>query len=326
MANTETAVVEIREPGTPGVLQYSIQIIRQPGPGQVLIDQKAIGVNFLDVFFRNGTFPLDAYPAPIGMEAAGVIAGVGENVMGFEIGDRVAYFGSPGAYAEKRLLGANELFKLPADISFEQAASLMTKGLTAHMLIKQSHEVKAGQTVLVHATAGGVGTLLSEWCRALGATVIGTVGSAAKKELVLKRGFRHVVDLASEDFAAVVNAVTAGTGVDAVYDGTGAATFQKSLPLIKVGGSAVLYGWPSGMPDIDMELIQKRKLHLVRAILNNYPPYQDKTGKAMAAVFDLVRRGIFNVADPAVYPLAEAAKAHADLESRKTTGSLILKP
>jgi len=168
--------------------------------------------------------------------------------------------------------------------------------------------------------------LLSEWARLLGATVIGTVGSATKKEIALKRGFEHVVDLQTEDFAEKVNEVTQRKGVDAVYDGTGEATFQKSVALVKDGGSAVLYGWPSGMPVVDMEVIERRKIRFVRAVLNNYVADKEKISKAITALFDLLRSGAFNLQPPSIYSLADASRAHADLESRKTTGSIILHP
>lgn len=326
MKNYHTHIVLIEQPGAPEVLKYQLATLTPPGPGEVLIRQKAIGVNFLDTFFRNGSFPSPAYPAPIGLEAAGLIEAVGEGITGFAAGDRVAYYAAMGAYAEHRILKATELLKLPDDISFEQAAAMMIKGLTAHMLVKQSHEVKAGETILIHAMTGGVGTILSNWVRALGANVIGTVGSAQKKELALKRGFTHVIDLQSEDFVQMVRELTRGKGVDAVYDGTGKATFEKSLALVKPGGSAVLYGWPSGMPTIDEEQLEKQDIRLVRAVLNHYPGYQDKTGKALPEIFDLLRDGIIPATGSSVYVLKDAAQAHADLESRKTTGSIILRP
>jgi len=319
-------IVLIEQPGPPDVLKFQNISLPQPGPGEVLIAQKAIGVNFLDIFFRNGTFPVSQYPAPIGFEASGIIEEVGTGVRDFTAGDRVAYYGSVGAYAERRIINANEIFKLPEDISFDQAAAVMIKGLTAHMLIRQSHEVKPGEVVLIHAMTGGVGTLLSQWVRALGATVIGTVGSAVKKELALQRGFKQVVDLASEDLIDAVNRFTGGNGVDVVYDGTGKATFERSLTVVKDGGSAVLYGWPSGMPDIDEGLLMQRKIKFAHDALNDYPLYQDKSGKGMPEIFNLLRNGIFEPGQSSVYSLTQVVAAHADVESRKTTGSIILKP
>ncbi len=321
-----SGIVSIKQPGPPDVLKYHTITLQQPGPDEVLISQKAIGVNFVDVFFRNGTFPMEAYPAPIGLEAAGVIEYVGTEVKDFAVGDRVAYHSSPGAYAGKRVLHASEIFKLPDDISFDQAASIMIKGLTAHMLLKHSHEVKAGEVVLIHAMTGGVGTVLSDWARSLGATVIGTVGSAAKKELALMRGFDYVINLQSENFAGKVSEITRGKGVDIVYDGTGEATFQRSITLVKEGGTAVLYGWPSGMPVVNMEFIEQRKIQYVHPALNNYLADRAKIAIAITEIFGLLRKGILNVQKSSVYSLSDAATAHADLESRKTTGSVILQP
>ncbi|OQP59418.1 hypothetical protein A3860_37820 [Niastella vici] len=322
----QSGIVLIEQPGPPNVLKFHNRTLPQPGPNEVLIVQKAIGVNFLDIFFRNGTFPVNQYPAPIGLEASGIIEAVGTGVNNFTIGDRVAYYASAGAYAEKRIINANEIFKLPADISFDQAAAVMIKGLTAHMLIKQSHAVKPGEVVLIHAMTGGVGTLLSQWVRALGATVIGTVGRAAKKNVALNRGFNQVIDLGSEDLISAVNQFTGGNGVDVVYDGTGKATFEPSLTVVKDGGSAVLYGWPSGMPEINKDLLAQRKIKFAFDALNDYPLYQDKSGKGMPELFNLLRNGIVEPEQSSVYSLTQAAAAHTDLESRKTTGSIILKP
>lgn len=326
MNTIKSGIIRIEQPGKPDVLKYEHTELPQPREGEVLISQKAIGVNFLDTFFRNGTLPMPAYPAQIGLEAAGIVEQTGNGVKEFAIGDRVAYYNSNGAYAEKRILPANEIFRIPGDISFDQAASIMIKGLTVHMLLKQNHELKAGETVLIHAMTGGVGTLLSQWARFIGATVIGTVGSAAKKDLALKRGFNHVINLPVEDFAERVKEITNDKGIDIFYDSIGIATFQKSLELVKPGGSAVLYGWASGMPEINTEFIDQRKIHFSWAVLNNYPAYQDRSGKALTEIFALLRNGVFKLEKPSVYALSNASQAHADLEDRKTTGSIILVP
>lgn len=319
--------VRIEQPGPPSVLTYHTLTLPLPGAGEVLLDQKAIGVNFLDIFYRTGEFAQAAYPAPIGVEAAGVVAHVGPGVAGFAVGDRVAYQGMTlGAYAERRIMPARELVKLPDDISFEQAAAVLVKGLTAHMLLHQGHALQAGEVVLVHAMTGGVGTLLSSWAHALGATVIGTVGSAAKKDLALSRGFAHVINLQAEDVAAAVRALTHGQGIDVVYDSIGETTFQKSVALVKAGGTAVLYGWSSGMPVVDKELLAQRQIQYVRPALKDYLPERAQMDQAVAEVFEQVRNGTFPVEQPAVYALADAATAHADLEARKTTGSIVLQP
>lgn len=322
-----SGLVRIEQPGPPSVLRYQTETLAQPGPGEVLLDQKAIGVNFFDIFYRNGEFPQAAYPALIGVEAAGVVAGVGPGVTGFAVGDRVAYQSMRlGAYAARRVFPASDLFHLPADISFEQAAAVLVKGLTAHMLLHQGPAAKAGQVVLIHAMTGGVGTLLSAWVRALGATVIGTVGSAAKKELAQGRGFAHVVNLQAGDWVAEVRALTQGQGLDAVYDSIGEATFSPSVALLKEGGHAVLYGWSSGMPVVDQALLAQRKIQYLRPALKHYLPERAQMEQAVAEVFDLVRSGIFEVEKPTVYALAEAATAHAALEARQTTGSIVLQP
>jgi len=326
MNTTTTHIVRIEKPGGPEVLKYQEAELSVPGPGEVLIAQKAMGVNFLDLFFRNGTFPMPSYPGPVGLEAAGVIDAVGDEVVSFNIGDRVAYYASSGAYAEKRLIKADEIFRLPDDITFEQAAAVMIKGLTARMLLKHSHSAKPGEVVLIHAMTGGVGTLLGAWARYLGATVIGTVGSAAKKQLALLRGYEHVIDLQSEDLSKAVTAITGGKGIDVVYDGVGQATFGRSVALVKPGGNAVLYGWASGMPGFEGLEKEHSDVHFVRAVLNHDPDYQDRSGKGLADIFELIRKGVFYLEEPAVYALRDAAKAHADLESRKTTGSILLKP
>lgn len=324
--SNSSGLVQIEYPGPPSVLKYHTIQLEAPGSGEVLLQQKAIGVNFLDVFHRNGAFPLDTYPAPLGWEAAGILEAIGPDVRDFSVGDRVAYPLSMGAYAEKRVLKARDLIHLPADITFDQAASVMIKGLTAHMLVKQSHPLKAGQVALIHAMTGGVGTLLSHWARALGATVIGTVGSAAKKALALQHGFEQVIDLQAEDFADVVTALTQGQGIDVVYDSLGEATFHKSTALVKAGGSVVLYGWATGMPVIERDSLEKREIHFVQPALFNYVPTLPDLGAVFEEIFDLVRNGVFAVQQPTVYALSEAAQAHADLEARKTTGSIILRP
>lgn len=321
-----SGIVRIVKPGAPEVLAYETVVLPEAGINEVLIDQKAIGVNFLDVLFRDGRFPMDAYPAPIGLEAAGVIEAVGEGVKDFTAGDRIAYYSTPGAYAGKRWISKEEIFKLPEDIPFEQAVAVMIKGLTAQMLIKHSYEVKAGDFVLIQAMTGGVGSLLSAWVRSIGAIVIGVVGSPAKKRLALERGFEHVIDLQNEDFSERVTSITQGAGVDVVYDSMGKETFNRFVKLVKRGGTIVSYGAATGWPELDKDLMEERGVRFMQGVLNNYPGYQDKQGKAALELFDQLRNGVFNLEQPAVYALTDAAIAHADLEARRTTGSIILKP
>ncbi|MCF6405133.1 quinone oxidoreductase [Chitinophaga filiformis] len=323
---TKSGVVLIEQPGGPGVLKYETIDLSGPGSNEVLIEQKAIAVNFLDVFFRSGRFQLPKYPAPIGLEAAGIVSAVGEGVTEFAVGDRVAYYATTGAYAQIRTISVNDIFRLPDSITFDVAAAVMVKGLTAQMLIRDSCPIKAGQQVLITAMTGGVGTLLSAWVKSLGANVIGTVGSPAKKQLAEQRGYEHVIDLQNEDLTARVNAITGNAGVDVVYDSIGKDIFDKSIELIKAGGTFVCYGGASGWPQVDAQQLDQKKIHFVQAQLNNYPGYQDKKGEAMKEVFEQVEKGIFEVQHPSVYSLADASEAHADMEARRTTGSIILRP
>ncbi|PSL26432.1 quinone oxidoreductase family protein [Chitinophaga ginsengisoli] len=323
---TKSGVVLIEQPGGPEVLKYETIDLAGPRSNEVLIEQKAIAVNFLDVFFRSGRFPLPAYPAPIGLEAAGIVTAIGEGVTSFAVGDRVAYYATTGAYAQKRVISVDDIFRLPDNITFDVAAAVMVKGLTAKMLIRDGYAVKAGQYVLIPAMMGGVGTLLSAWAKSLGAIVIGTVGSPAKKQLAEQRGYEHVIDLQNEDLIACVNVITGGAGVDVIYDSVGKDIFDRSMDLIKTGGTFVSYGGASGWPEVDALPLDQKNIHFVQAQLNNYPGYQHKKGEAMKEVFEQVEKGIFDVQHLLVYSLADAALAHADMESRKTTGSIILKP
>lgn len=326
MNNKESGVVRITRQGPPSVLEFTTEIVGQPSYGQVLVRQKSIGLNYVDTMFRSGIFPISTLPATIGVEAAGVVEAIGPQVEGFAIGDHVAYFFSLGAYAEMRLINAQEIVKIPADVSFDHAASLMAKGLTARMLITQAYRVKEGDTVLVHAAAGGVGSFVSALARSKGATVIGTAGNALKKEIALKAGLDHVIATDTEDFPSVVNSVTNGKGVNVVYDGVGLSTFERSVGLIKPGGSIILYGTSSGMPQIDQLALQRLGIQFLRPSLGNYLPDRSSFELATAEIFSALRAGVFGDLQPTSYPLADAEKAHADLEARKTTGPVVFHP
>lgn len=321
--NQSSGIVRINRPGAPSILEYTTEIIGEPEENQVLLKQEAIALNFVDVLFRNGTIPLSDFPATIGVEAAGVIEAVGKHVNNLVAGDRVAYYFSLGAYAQRRLLSADSLIKLPDYVSFDQAASLMAKGLTARMLIKQAYPVKAGDIILVHAAAGGVGSLISRWAKALGATVIGTVGNVSKKTFALGHGIDHVIALDTEDMSSIVRAITGNKGVQAVFDGVGQATFAQSADLIISGGSAVLFGSSSGAPQIDSAHLDAKGIKLVRPSLGNYLPDQTSVQLAADELFEAFRNGIFGELSPTVYPLADVAKAHQEMESGRTTGSII---
>lgn len=322
----ETGVIRIKRQGPPSVLEYTTEIVGEPGNGEVLMRQEAIALNFVDVLFRNGSFPLNQFPATIGIEGAGVIETVGENAGHLKAGDRVAYYFSQGAYAQRRLINARHLIKLPDNISFNQAASLMAKGLTARMLIKQAYAVQPGDVVLVHAAAGGVGSLVSRWAKALGAKVIGTVGNSSKKEWVLRAGIDHVIALDKEDLEESVNLITGKQGIHAVFDGVGKATFGESVKLIKNGGTVVLYGAASGAPYVDQNILASQQIKLVRPALGQYLPDQQSINVASQELFEALQTGILGEIEPTVYALSDVAKAHQDLESSLTTGSVILRP
>lgn len=323
---TQSGVVRISRQGPPSVLEFTTEQVALPVANEVLVKQEAIAVNFVDVLFRNGSFSLPQLPATIGVEAAGVVEAAGEGAADWQVGDRVAYFFSPGAYAEKRLVNGKNLVKLPDDISFDVAASLLAKGLTARMLVKDAYAVQPGDVVLVHAAAGGVGSLVSRWAKALGATVIGTVGNAAKKARAAALGIDAVLALDQEDMVMGVNAFTGGKGVQAVFDGVGKATFGSSVELLKQGGTVVLYGAASGEPEIDAALLASRQIQLLRPALMQYLPGKQQVNAAIDELFGAFRSGVLGKAEATAYPLAQAAKAHLDLESGHTTGSLILRP
>lgn len=321
--DNQTGAILIHRQGAPSVLNYTTVSVHEPIGNDVLIEQEAVALNFVDVLFRNGSFPLSAFPATIGVEAAGVVKAIGDKVTTFKIGDRVAYFFSLGSYAQRRLISANDLVRLPDDVSFDQAAAILAKGLTARMLTRQAYTVKSGDVVLVHAAAGGVGSLVSRWAKAIGATVIGTVGHASKKEIAMRHGIDHVVALDTDDLESVVQSVTHGQGVDAVYDGVGKATFGRSIALTKQGGSIILYGTASGEPEINRIELEAREIKLTRPALGSYLPNHDSVALAATEVFEALRKGVFGEIRPTIYPLNEAAKAHQDLESSQTTGSVI---
>jgi NADPH2:quinone reductase len=324
--NEQCHVVQITKQGPPSVLEYTTQYINTMGDDEVLIEQKAIGFNFLDIFYRNGTFPLDSFPAPIGIEAAGIITAKGEAVTNFELGGRVVYWWSMGAYADRKVVNVKDIFKLPEDIPFDQAASFLVKGLTAYMLLKNSYPIKKGDVVLIHAVSGGVGSLLSRWAKSLGATVIGTVGSLAKKEVAINNLADHVIVLDSENFVDEVMSFTGGKGINVLYDSVGQDTFNKSTELFIEGGSAVLFGWSSGMPVIDEEHLSRKRITYVRARFNDYWLTLENPDGVVNEVFEAFRTDIFGEIKPTIYALANAVQAHADMEARKTTGAIIFHP
>jgi NADPH2:quinone reductase len=315
--------------GGPEVLQWEDFDPGDPGPGEARVRQEAIGLNFIDVYHRTGLYPLPSLPATPGMEGAGVVEAVGTGVTEVAAGDRVAYAGlPPGAYAQVRLIPSHRLVRLPDDISFRQAAAMMLQGMTARYLLHGCYPVKAGDTILMHAAAGGVGTIACQWADALGARVIGTVGSSAKAEIANAHGCQHPIVYTQTDFVEAVKDLTEGRGVDVVYDSVGQATFMKSLDCLRPMGMMVSFGQASGaVPALDLGLLAaKGSLFLTRPSLMTYTAGREDLLAHARDLFQMVQQGAIQVEIKQTYPLSEAARAHRDLENRKTTGSTVLLP
>ena len=315
--------------GGPEVLRYEDYDPGAPGAGQLRIRHTAIGLNFLDVYYRTGLYPApNGLPLIPGNEGAGVVTAVGEGVSGFKPGDRVAYVGGVGSYADERLLPADRAVHLPAGISDEQAAAMLLKGMTAAFLLRRTFPVKAGQTVLCHAASGGVGLILGQWAKALGATVIGTAGSPEKVALAKAHGYDHVIDYRSQDFVAAVGEFTGGRKCDVVYDSVGKDTFPGSLDCLRPLGMFVSFGQSSGaIPPFPINLLaQKGSLFASRPTLFTYTASRADLEASAASLFDIVASGKVKIEIKQRYKLAEVARAHADLEGRRTTGASVLIP
>jgi NADPH2:quinone reductase len=317
--------IRIHAPGGPEALIWDEVDVGEPGPDQVKIRQAAAGLNFIDVYHRTGLYP-QQMPFTPGVEGAGTVESVGERVANLKAGDRVAYAGPLGGYAEERLIEADRLVKLPNEIAFDQAAAMMLQGMTARMLLRAVYPVKDGDTILVHAAAGGVGLILCQWASALGATVIGTVSTEEKAELARARGCAHPILYTKQDFATEVDKLTAGQKLPVVYDSVGKATFMKSLDCLRPRGLMVSFGNASGPvePFSPLVLSQKGSLFLTRPTLFNYIATRPELDQAANDLFDVVRSGKMKIEVKQRFPLAEAAEAHRALEARKTTGSAIL--
>jgi NADPH2:quinone reductase len=319
--------IRIHKTGGPEVLQLEEIDLPAPGPGQVSVRHRAIGVNYLDVYFRTGL-----YPAPLpftpGSEGSGEVTAVGPGVEGFKPGDRVAYSSTFGSYAEARNVEAKHLVKLPENISHEQAAGMMLKGLTAQYLLRQTYRVQPGDVILVHAAAGGVGQILCQWGKRLGATVIGTVGSDAKAEIARACGADHVINYAKEDFAARVSEITKGAKCAVVYDGVGKATFPASLDCLRPLGIFVSYGSASGPVEaFNLGILaQKGSLFATRPTLFTFLADRARLEPMAKELFEIVGSGAVKIDVSERAPLAEAARVHRDLEARRTTGSIVLIP
>jgi NADPH2:quinone reductase len=298
----------------------------KPGPGEARIRQTAVGLNFVDVYNRMGLYPVPM-PSGLGSEGAGIVEEVGAGVTGLQLGDRVAYGSAPvGSYAEARLIPADRLIKLPNSIDDKTAAAMMLKGLTVQYLIRQTYRIKKGDTILLHAAAGGVGSILSQWASHLGATVIGTVGSDDKAKVAQAHGCRHVIVNTREDFVKRVAEITNGNKVPVVYDSIGKDTFLKSLDCCAPLGLVVLFGQSSGSVDpLNLGLLAaKGSLYVTRPTLNTYGAKRDNLVAMAKELFEVVESGAVKITVNQTYPLKDAAKAHADLEARKTTGSTVL--
>lgn len=321
--------IRIYETGGPEVLKWEEFDPGKPDSDEVLLRHEAVGLNFIDVYHRTGLYPLPALPAIPGMEGAGIVEQVGSEVAEFASGDRVAYAGlPPGAYAEIRRIPADRLINLPENISTRLAAAMMLQGMTARYLLKGCYDVKKGDSILIQAAAGGVGLIVCQWAKHLGATVIGTVGSPQKAELAKAHGCDYPILYNDEDFAAKTREITDGQGVDVVYDSVGQATFMNSLDCLRPLGMMVSFGQASGaIPPFDISVLgTKGSLILTRPSLMTYTAKREDLLEHARDLFEVVENGAVKIEIKQTYALADAAQAHRDLEARKTTGSTILIP
>src|SRR5262245_27164569 len=320
--------IRIHKTGGPEVMTWEDVDVPAPKQGEALVRHTAVGLNYIDTYQRSGLYPLPL-PTSLGGEGAGVVETIGPGVTEVAVGDRVAYGNAPpGAYAEKRTLPAHRLVKIPEGISDQQAASMMLKGLTTHYLLRKIFRVKAGDTILMHAAAGGVGLILCQWAKHLGATVIGTVGSDDKAALAKAHGCDHVINYRKENFPQRVKEITGGKGLPVVFDGVGKDTFEPSLDCLWPTGLMVSFGNASGaVPPINiLTLSQKGSLFLTRPTLFTYVSKREDLVANAAELFDVVRKGAVKIEINQTYKLKDAEQAHRDLEGRKTTGSTVLQP
>ena len=319
--------IRIHQTGGPEVLQLEDVTVGAPAKGQVKIRHRAIGLNFIEIYFRKGVYPAELPFIP-GNEGAGEVIAVGKGVEGFKEGDRVAYAAMPGSYAEERLIDARFIVKLPKSISFETGAAMMLKGLTAQYLLRRTFKVKEGDTILVHAAAGGVGLILCQWAKALGAHVIGTAGSEEKAKLARKAGARHVILYNEENFVERVAAITKGKKCDVVYDGVGKSTFPGSLDCLRPLGTFVSFGSSSGPVDtFNIGLLQQKgSLFATRPTLFHYIAKREDLEAMARDLFRVVKNGDVEIPIHARYALADVAEAHRALEARETTGATVLIP
>ncbi len=321
--------IVVRELGGPEVLKLEGVTLSPPGPGEVQIRQVAVGLNFIDVYFRTGLYKsASGLPFVPGKEGAGIVTAVGDGVSLFSVGDRVAYASADGAYASERNVDASQLVKVPDGISLETAAAMMLKGMTAQYLLNQTYQVGPGTTILFHAAAGGVGLIAGQWAKALGATVIGTAGSQDKIDLALAHGYDHVINYRTDNFVARVKELTDGRGVDVVYDSVGRDTYPASLDCLKPRGLWVSFGNSSGPVDAFSIgiLAQKGSLFATRPTLFGYVATRPALEACANSLFDIVQSNKVRININQTYPLADAGRAHTDLETRKTSGTTLLIP
>lgn len=325
MSSIEAHHVRIHRHGGPEELVWEKVEVADPGPGEVRLRQVAAGLNFIDVYHRTGYYP-QSLPITLGVEGAGIVEALGDGVTRFRVGDGVAYAGPIGAYAEVRLVPADRLVAVPEGMALEVSAAAMLKGLTAQMLLRRTYRVEAGDTILVHAAAGGVGLLLCQWASALGATVIGTVSSEAKAELARAHGCHHPIVTAQQDFVEAVNRITGGEKLPVVYDSVGKDTFARSLDCLRPRGLMVSFGQASGPVDpiAPVLLAQKGSLYLTRPTLFTYIAAREELDSAAAELFAAIAAGTLRIEVNQRFALRDAARAHEALESRATTGSTIL--
>lgn len=322
-----TGIIRFHQTGGPEVLRWESVEVGEPERDQVRLRQTAVGLNFIDVYERNGLYQVPL-PATPGKEAAGIVEAVGPGVKQLKVGDRVAYsLQGSGAYAEARLVPADRLVKIPDEVDDRTAAAAMLKGLTTQMLLRQVYRVRRGDSLLVHAAAGGVGSILVQWARHLGAVVIAVVGSAAKAEVARSLGAQHTL-LTDDDWVAQAKAITGGRGVAVVYDSVGKDTFMRSFDALRPRGMLVSYGNASGPPPAiaPIELSKRGSLYLTRPSMFHFISTRPALTRAAQELFDLIARGAIKVQVGQTYALRDAAQAHIDLEARRTTGSTVLLP
>lgn len=323
-----TKAFRFYETGGSDVLRFEAVEVGAPGTGEVRLRQEAIGLNYIDIYFRSGVYPAPSLPSGLGLEGSGVIEAVGDGVTDLAAGDRVAYAAQPlGAYAEARVMPAKGLVKIPDGISFDLAAAAMLQGMTAQYLLRRTYHVKKGDTILIHAAAGGVGQIVCQWAKHLGATVIGTVGSKEKAEIAKSKGCDYPILYREEKVSERVKEITSGQGVEVVYDSVGKDTFDDSLDCLKRLGMMVSFGQSSGaVPPVPLKALAPGAYFLTRPSVFQYTATREELLATANELFDVLKSGVVKIDIGATYALADAKQAHDDLEGRKTTGSVILKP